>query len=235
MIFTETEKVELKQKFNDALPKEIVAFLNTDGGTIYIGVNDDGSICGVIRLDETLKKIADILENQVLPDPRACVEVGTKYIDEKHVVEIKVKKGDGLFYVKKYGRSSQGCFVRIGSTSRPMTEDQIMVVHNKYLDSKVKITDEFLDFFLRVTIPFAFELEVEEGVPQGVPQSVPQGFSEMQKKIFQCIKENPKVSRQKIAEKLGVSMKTIARNLLQMKNCVQFVGRGYSGHWEIVG
>jgi predicted HTH transcriptional regulator len=94
---------------------------------------------------------------------------------------------------------------------------------------------EFLDFFLRVTIPFAFELEVEEGVPQGVPQSVPQGFSEMQKKIFQCIKENPKVSRQKIAEKLGVSMKTIARNLLQMKNCVQFVGRGYSGHWEIVG
>ena len=94
MIFTETEKVELKQKFNDALPKEIVAFLNTDGGTIYIGVNDDGSICGVIRLDETLKKIADILENQVLPDPRACVEVGTKYIDEKHVVEIKVKKGD---------------------------------------------------------------------------------------------------------------------------------------------
>ena len=91
-----------------------------------------------------------------------------------------------------------------------------------------------LDFFLRVTIPFAFELEVEEGVPQGVPQSVPQGFSEMQKKIFQCIKENPKVSRQKIAEKLGVSMKTIARNLLQMKNCVQFVGRGYSGHWEIV-
>jgi predicted HTH transcriptional regulator len=441
MIFTETEKVELKQKFNDALPKEIVAFLNTDGGTIYIGVNDDGSICGVIRLDETLKKIADILENQVLPDPRACVEVGTKYIDEKHVVEIKVKKGDGLFYVKKYGRSSQGCFVRIGSTSRPMTEDQIMVVHNKYLDSKVKITEiaggiqnpsfqylklllaekgftvneetfannfhllttngeynrmaelladkneisikvvrfngkskadgialrneygekclvvamkqafdycadvinetrvsfangvrndrklfdkdafreawfnaclhnnwadgtppaiyiytdrmeiistgglpsnlskedffkgvskpvneelaklfirldlmeqtgygvplvsgrygkkafEFLDFFLRVTIPFAFELEVEEGVPQGVPQSVPQGFSEMQKKIFQCIKENPKVSRQKIAEKLGVSMKTIARNLLQMKNCVQFVGRGYSGHWEIVG
>ena len=36
----ETEKVELKQKFNDALPKEIVAFLNTDGGVIYIGVKD---------------------------------------------------------------------------------------------------------------------------------------------------------------------------------------------------
>ena len=64
------KKIELKQKFNDSLPKEIVAFLNTDGGTIYIGVNDDGTVCGVENLDESLKKIADILENQVLPDPR---------------------------------------------------------------------------------------------------------------------------------------------------------------------
>jgi predicted HTH transcriptional regulator len=97
---------------------------------------------------------------------------------------------------------------------------------------------EFLDFFLRVTIPFAFELELEEGVPQGVPQDVsqgvPQGFSEMQNKIFQFIKGEPKISRQKIAERLGVSTKTIARNLEQMKNSVRFIGRGYSGHWEIV-
>ena len=62
MTFTETEKVELKQKLTDSLTKEIVAFLNTDGGTIYIGVNDDGSVCGVTNLDESLKKIADILK-----------------------------------------------------------------------------------------------------------------------------------------------------------------------------
>ena len=83
MIFAETEKIELKQKFNDSLPKEIVAFLNTDGGTIYIGVNDDGTVCGVENLDESLKKIADILENQVLPDPRSFVELGTKFIEQK--------------------------------------------------------------------------------------------------------------------------------------------------------
>ena len=44
MTFAETEKIELKQKLTDALPKEIVAFLNTDGGTIYIGVDDGGSV-----------------------------------------------------------------------------------------------------------------------------------------------------------------------------------------------
>ena len=72
MIFTETEKVELKQKFNDALPKEIVAFLNTDGGCIYIGVKDDGSICGVAKLDETLKKIADICRAANSGDSSLC-------------------------------------------------------------------------------------------------------------------------------------------------------------------
>ena len=141
MIFAETEKIELKQKFNDILPKEIVAFLNTDGGTIYIGVNDDGTVCGVENLDESLKKIADILENQVLPDPRSFVELGTKFIEQKHVIEIKVRKGEDLYYIRKYGRSTQGCFIRIGSTCRPMTEEQINKVHNKYLDSKAKITE----------------------------------------------------------------------------------------------
>lgn len=76
MIFAETEKIELKQKFNNILPKEIVALLNTDGGSIYIGVNDDGTVCGVQNLDESLKRVADILENQILPDPRSFVELG---------------------------------------------------------------------------------------------------------------------------------------------------------------
>ncbi len=139
--FAETEKSELKLKFNDSIPKEIVAFLNTDGGTVYIGVDDNGSVCGVSDLDETLKKIADIIENQILPDPRPFVDLGTKFVDQKHVVEIKVKKGDGLYYIKKYGRSAQGCFIRVGSTCRSMTEEQIRITHNKYLDSKVRITE----------------------------------------------------------------------------------------------
>lgn len=141
MTFAETEKTELKQKLTDTLVKEIVAFLNTDGGTIYIGVDDSGKVCGIDKLDESLKKTADIIESQILPDARDFVELGTKYIDYKHIIEIKVNKGDSLYYIKKYGRSAQGCYVRMGSTCRSMTEQQIEITHNKYLDSKVRITE----------------------------------------------------------------------------------------------
>lgn len=141
LTFAETEKIELKQKFSDSLPKEIVAFLNTDGGTIYIGVNDDGSVCDVTKLDESLKKVADIIESQILPDSSLFVELGTKFIKGKHIIEINVKKGESLYYIKKYGRSSQGCYIRVGSTCRSMTEEQINTVHNKYLLASAKITE----------------------------------------------------------------------------------------------
>ena len=49
MVFKETEIVELKEKINDSVPKEIVSFLNSFDGTIYIGVKDDGTVCGVTK------------------------------------------------------------------------------------------------------------------------------------------------------------------------------------------
>ena len=67
-----------------------------------------------------------------------------------------------------------------------------------------------------------------------VPQDVPQGLTDTQYKILECIKDNPKISREKIAEHLGVSKKTVARNLVNMKSYVVFIGRGYSGHWKII-
>lgn len=132
MIFQETERMELKRVLNDSLPKEIVAFLNSFDGAIYIGVNDDGSLAGVDNLDEIQKKIADIITTQILPNPQKFLELGSKYIDGKNIVEIKVAKGNSLYYVKKYGRSASGCFVRIGTTCRSMTENEI---EQRFIDS----------------------------------------------------------------------------------------------------
>lgn len=125
MTFQETEKIELKRVLNETLPKEIVAFLNSYDGVIYIGVDDNGKIIGVNNLDDIQKRIADIITTQILPNPQSLIELGSKYIDGKNVVEIKVKRGSSLFYIKKYGRSANGCFVRIGTTCRSMTEEEI--------------------------------------------------------------------------------------------------------------
>lgn len=60
----ESNKVELKSKYTDQIVKEIVSFLNSDGGKIYIGVNDDGTVCGASKIDETLRNISDIVHHK---------------------------------------------------------------------------------------------------------------------------------------------------------------------------
>lgn len=139
--FKETELIELKRQLNDGLTREIVAFLNTNGGTIFIGIEDDGSICGVQNLDETMRKIADIIENQILPDISNYVSLGTQYFGGKYIVKIEIKKGSALYYVKKFGRSAQGCFVRVGTTVRSMSEEKIEAEQLKNLISKADITE----------------------------------------------------------------------------------------------
>ena len=48
---------------------EIVAFLNTCDGKIYVGVKDDGTVVGVSNVDEAMLRIADMLSNEILPSP----------------------------------------------------------------------------------------------------------------------------------------------------------------------
>ena len=47
MIFQESETVELKEVILDDIKKEIIAFANCNGGKLYVGVRDDGTVAGL--------------------------------------------------------------------------------------------------------------------------------------------------------------------------------------------
>ena len=71
------------------------------------------------------------------------------------------------------------------------------------------------------------------GTDKDVAQDVAQDKS-IETRIVELIKKDNKISREKIAKEIGVSKKTIERQLAKMRDKIQFIGRGYSGHWEIV-
>ena len=54
----------------------------------------------------------------------------------------------------------------------------------------------------------------------------------MDLEILKMMKENPKISAEKLATALGVTTRTIRRHI-KMLNNVHYVGRGFSGHWEV--
>ena len=49
----ESERIEYKSQMIDDIYKEVIAFANTDGGVIYLGIDDKGNLIGIDNVDET--------------------------------------------------------------------------------------------------------------------------------------------------------------------------------------
>ena len=126
--YYESEVLELKEKYTDVICREIVSFLNADGGTLIIGVKDDGSVVGVTNIDETMRKISDVITTQIEPNPQDEIRSELKFENEKTLIFVNISKGSKNIYCqKKYGFSSAGCTIRVGTTCREMTPEQIKI------------------------------------------------------------------------------------------------------------
>ena len=64
MKFEENDKLELKGKLTNSLYKEVVTFLNTEGGTIIVGIKDNKEVFGLSNPNEVQRKVLDIITHQ---------------------------------------------------------------------------------------------------------------------------------------------------------------------------
>ena len=90
----ETETVEFKQSFNKTVIETLVAFSNTKGGKVLLGVKNDKTIVGVSITEETVQKwINEIKQNTepaIIPDVET-IQVSGKKIIALNIVEFPVK------------------------------------------------------------------------------------------------------------------------------------------------
>lgn len=126
MEFIETDKIELKEKLNDNLIREIVSFLNTEGGTIYIGIKDNGEVIGIKDVNKAFTELNEIICDQIEPKAEKEVKGEIKFENNKMIMEINIQKGEkAIYFIKKYGCSSKGCLVRVGTSTREMSNEEI--------------------------------------------------------------------------------------------------------------
>ncbi len=138
MKWMESEQLECKERYTDTMAREIVSFLNASGGTIVIGVKDDGTLVGVDKVDETLRKLSDVITMQIEPNPQDEIRTELKFEDGKTLILIHIDKGNKNIYCqKRYGFSSTGCSIRVGTTCREMTSEQIKIRYERnYFDTE---------------------------------------------------------------------------------------------------
>ena len=89
----ENRTTEFKREYVDDIKNTAIAFANCDGGTIYIGVENDGTVCGVEDVDSVMLRVTNALRDAVRPDLMMFVDCRTEQMDGKQVVCIHVQRG----------------------------------------------------------------------------------------------------------------------------------------------
>ncbi|HOE09581.1 MAG TPA: ATP-binding protein, partial [Treponemataceae bacterium] len=129
----ESNRIEYKRELTDSLEKEVVAFLNyRDGGEIHIGIDNEGKSVGIANGDNLQLIIKDRIKNNIQPSAMGLFDVILEVKDDKEVIRIIVAGGlEKPYYLRKYGMTDKGCFIRIGSASEPMTQEMIDSLYSR--------------------------------------------------------------------------------------------------------
>lgn len=106
-------KVEFKEALSN-IDRELVAFANSSGGRILLGVTDDGVIKGVPVTNDFKSRIQDIANNC-----RPKIKIAIDRVED--VLIITVREGED-----KPCECSSGFYKRIGSNSQKMTRNEII-------------------------------------------------------------------------------------------------------------
>ena len=110
----------------ESTAKEVVAFANTEGGELYFGIRDDGTVKGVTDPDDVMTRLSNTLRDSIMPDIMPFVQVRTIEVEGKDVVRVTVNVGtERPYYLVKAGLKPKGVFVRRGSACIPVNENGI--------------------------------------------------------------------------------------------------------------
>lgn len=119
----ENEHVEYKSQMTEEIYREVIAFANTDGGIIYIGIDDQGNQVGIADVDKTYTRITNGIRDAIAPD----VTMFVRYVlQENKVIQIEVGEGSYKpYYLKSKGIKPSGVYIRQGASSVQASPDQI--------------------------------------------------------------------------------------------------------------
>lgn len=139
----ETSRVENKEFLNDDFEQEVIAFLNyREGGAIYVGINKIGQAVGIENIDQIQLQIKDRIKNNIQPSTLGLFDVIVETIDNENVIKITISSGtEKPYYLRKKGRTPEGCYIRVGSSKERMTEKMIDDMYSKRVKHSLKEID----------------------------------------------------------------------------------------------
>ncbi len=136
----EDERNEFKEVLNSKFEKEVISFLNTHGGNIFIGVKDSGETIGIKKdLDKIQLVIKDRIKNNISPSTIGLFDIKVVERDGFEIVQIIVAAGNEKpYYLRDKGMILEGCFIRIGSSTETMPSHKISTLFSNRTRNNIR-------------------------------------------------------------------------------------------------
>lgn len=133
----ENSNIEYKREFTSDIKKEVIAFANSSGGTIYVGRDNEGKRYPLKNLDHTLTQISNVIRDSISPD----VTMFIAYEADKKGITIKVREGTQKpYFLLDKGLKPSGVYVRQGASSAPASFEQIREMIKQTQGEKFEMT-----------------------------------------------------------------------------------------------
>ena len=116
-----TEFKEMLPAVSEKFVKTVIAFANTQGGTLIIGVADKTRV--IVGVDDAeLFKQMDCIANAVADscEPQIVPEIEPHTVNGKTVIAVTVAPGPHRPYYLKAKGKEKGVFIRAAGTTRPV-------------------------------------------------------------------------------------------------------------------
>lgn len=123
----ENQTYERKREYNQKAKNTMLAFLNTDGGTLYLGIENDGAIYGIDgNIDLETRKVTTSFRDVVTPDPSGYFTVEAEIREGRNIIVVTMERGSAIPYCyAAYGLVPQGVYVRVGGNTVMATREHI--------------------------------------------------------------------------------------------------------------
>lgn len=117
-------KIALESNKPKSWLKTVSAFANGLGGTIYIGVDDNGAIVGVSDIKVVTNKISELIKERIDPALTSFIVLPLT-IGDKTVLQLKIANGENTpyYYV---GDGSRTAYYRLGNRSEQAPSNVLM-------------------------------------------------------------------------------------------------------------
>lgn len=128
------------KEIEHAVLKTIVAYLNTDGGVLLVGVSNEGGILGIetdgfLNEDKFLLHFKQLLKQRIGLAYSPLIDYRLLPVNGKKVMEVVCQKSDEAVFLKP-SKGDEEFFIRIGPSSERLTGSKLLEYVNRHYNGQ---------------------------------------------------------------------------------------------------